>query len=219
MYRLGIVGGSNSAGPGRHFSSAGEETLVGLAQHGNEEAFGELVLRVHEGCLNIATSILRNREDAQDEVQNALWKAYTHLSGFGQESKFSTWVTRIVINHCLMRYRRTHRVPFVSYDSPSSNGETYMAHEPTERETPEQGLAGTEIGKLVRKELGCIPFLLRVPLEMHYLNDIPLEDVAERLGITVAATKSRLHRAQRYLRERMLRHCGKRGPATLIRVA
>src|SRR5882724_8890785 len=154
-----------------NISSLGEEYLVGLAQQGNEKAFEELVTRSRESCLNIATAILRNRADAQDEVQNAFWKAYTHLACFGQESKFSTWVTRIVINHCLMRYRRAHRIPFVSYDSPSITGDTYLAHEPADRDTPEQGLAGTEVSELLLKELGCIPYLLRLPLEMRYLHE------------------------------------------------
>ncbi len=118
-----------------------------------------------------------------------------------------------------MRYRRAHRVPFVSYDSPSLYRRTYIAHEPTDQDTPERGLAGSEISVLVRKELGCIPILLREPLEMRYLYDLPLEDMARRLGITIAATKSRLHRAQTYLRARMVRHCGKRGPVSLMGMA
>lgn len=196
-----------------------EAQLVELAQQGDEGAFQELLRQVRESCLNIATSILHNREDAQDEVQNAFWKAYTHLRTFGQESTFSTWVTRIVINHCLMRYRRARRLPFVSYDSVGPEGEAYFVHEPTDPDTPEQGVGLSEIRGVLRQELARIPILLRIPLEMRYISELPLDVMADRLGITVAATKSRLHRAQSYLKNRMLRHCGRRGAGTLVRVA
>jgi RNA polymerase sigma-70 factor (ECF subfamily) len=209
----------NLSVPEMNFSGLAEETLVGLAQQGNDKAFEELVKRIWESCLSIATTILRDRADAQDEVQNAFWKAYTHLSCFDQESKFSTWVTRIVINHCLMKYRRAHRIIFVSYDASSATGETYIAHEPRDKNTPEQDFSGSEVSQLLRKEIACIPIRLRIPLEMRYLKELSFEDMAERLGITVSATKSRLHRAQTYLKDRMLRHCGKRGPATLMRAA
>jgi RNA polymerase sigma-70 factor (ECF subfamily) len=196
-----------------------EARLVDLAQQGDDGAFQELLRQVRESCLGIAASILHNREDAQDEVQNAFWKAYTHLKTFGRESTFSTWVTRIVINHCLMRYRRSRRVRFVSYESVGQEGEAYFIHEPPDPYTPEQGLGLSELHDVLRHELAHIPILLRIPLEMRYVSELPLEVMADRLGITVAATKSRLHRAQCYLKDRMLRHCGKRGAGTLVRAA
>jgi RNA polymerase sigma-70 factor, ECF subfamily len=167
----------------------------------------------------MAMTILRNRDEAEDEVQNALWKAYTHLPLFNHQSTFSTWVIRIVINHCLMRYRRTRRVPIVSYESTGISGERFATHEPVQAETPEHTLGRKELRNVLRAELRRIPRFLRAPLEMRYLQDRTLEDIARDLGITVAAAKSRLHRAQGYLRSRMLRHCGSRGVATLMRSA
>jgi RNA polymerase sigma-70 factor (ECF subfamily) len=165
----------------------------------------------------MATGILRNRDDAEDEVQNAFWKAYNHLALFGEQSTFSTWVTRIVINHCLMRYRRSRRVQFVSYDSISSDGDWYVAFEPTVSTSPEDGVGDSEVKNALRLELRRLPVLLRVPLEMYFINGQSLEEVAGSLGISLAATKSRLHRGQGYLKDRMLRHCGRRGMATLTR--
>jgi RNA polymerase sigma-70 factor (ECF subfamily) len=196
-----------------------ESTLVEMAQRGDERAFHELIGRARDGCLRLATAILHNREDAQDEVQSAFWKAYTHIRWFGQQSKFSTWVARIVINHCLMRHRRMRRIRFVSYDAVTPEGDSYVAHHAVEPNTPEHGLGRRELRDVLRLELHRIPPLLRFPLELRYLHDLPLEDVAKRLGISVPATKSRLHRAQGYLRDRMLRHCGLRGAGTLMRVA
>jgi RNA polymerase sigma-70 factor, ECF subfamily len=194
-----------------------EGILVRLAQQGNEAAFQELTSRSREGYVRTAMKILRNRDDAEDEVQNALWKAYTHLSLFSHQSTFSTWVIRIVINHCLMRYRRAQRVHFVSYEAIGSEGEWYAAHEPVHIETPEHLLGREELRAVLRNELHRVPSFLRAPLEMRYLQDRSLEEVAGILGISVAAAKSRLHRGQGYLKDRMLHHCGKRGAATLMR--
>jgi RNA polymerase sigma-70 factor (ECF subfamily) len=166
-------------------------------------------------CVRVAMSILRNRDDAEDEVQNAVLKAYTHLSLFNHQSAFSTWIIRIVINHCFMRCRRRRRVRFVSYEITGPDGGWYAIHEPVETETPEGLLGRMQLNQMLRSELRGIPPFLRTPLEMRYLQDRSLEDVASALGISVAAAKSRLHRAQGYLTDRMLPHSGSRGAATL----
>lgn len=196
-----------------------EHDLVGLAQNGNRAAFQELIARSRDGCIRMATVILRNAADAEDEVQNAFCKAYTHLSLFGRQSTFSTWVTRIVINHCLMRHRRSQRLRFVSFENSGYGGGWHVVHEPVGVETPEHGVGRDELNNILRSELRRIPPLLRVPLEMRFFQERSVEDVADTLGISIAAAKSRLHRAQVYLKDRMLRHCGRRGAATLTRVA
>ena len=101
-------------------------------------------------------------------------------------------------------------------DAASQNGEWYAAYEQVQSETPECSFGREELQHLIRFELRRIPIFLRTPLEMHYLQDRSLEEIACFLGVTVAAAKSRLHRAHTYLKNRMLRHCGSRGPATLI---
>lgn len=196
-----------------------EKDLVALAKAGNIEAFQELVARSRHCCLRMATAILRSRDDAEDEVQSAFWKAYNHLALFHGQSTFSTWVTRIVINHCLMRYRRSRRVQFVSYDSLSAEGDWYMAFEPTSKGSPEDALGDTEVQTVLQFELKRIPILLRVPVELYHIRGMSLDEVAAQLGISVAATKSRLHRGLEYLRTRMMRHCGRRGLASLSRTA
>ena len=196
-----------------------EDKLVRSAQQGNQQAFEELMIRSWDICLRVALCILNNREDALDEVQDAFWKAYTHIGGFNRQSKFSTWVARIVINHCLMRLRQRRRLRLVSSEAVNSDGEEYIAHEAVDSETPERLLGGAELSNVVLLEVRRIPALLRLPLELRYIHNLPLEEVARRLSITVPAAKSRLHRAQGYLRTRMLRHCGSRGAGTLTRVA
>jgi DNA-directed RNA polymerase specialized sigma24 family protein len=69
---------------------------------------------------------------------------------------------------------------------------------------------------VLRFELSCLPRRLRVPLELCYLEGRDLQTVAVQLGVSVRAVKSRLYRGRKYLRDRMLRHCGRSGEATLL---
>jgi len=190
-----------------------------MAREGHENAFAELMNRARDRCMRLAVCILRNRDDAIDELQNAFWKAYSHLDTFNQQAKFSTWVARIVINNCYMRLRKMGAFRVVSTEGVDQNGEPYILHEAIEKYTPEGAAGGTELRALVRAELSGVPRLLRLPIQLHYLEERPLEEVARLLGLTLAATKSRIHRGQSYLRNRMERHCGRRGPATLTRAA
>src|ERR1044072_7443176 len=97
-----------------------DQTLVEMARHGDQEAFGELIRRHQQKCVDIATFFLRNRGDAEDEVQNACSKAYAHLDQYQCEAEFSTWLGRIVSNQCLMLMRVKRRTRFVYLDEASS---------------------------------------------------------------------------------------------------
>ena len=103
-----------------------DEVLVTLAQAGNNQAFATLIERHHSSCSKLAYSILRDKQDAEDEVQNACWKAFEHLDQFQRDAKFSTWLTRIVVNQCLMRLRQTKRSRLV-YIEDSVTEETRAA--------------------------------------------------------------------------------------------
>lgn len=190
--------------------------LVDLAQEGNDLAFTELVKRYQGACFKQALSILRDRSDAEDEVQNALWKAFEHIGQFNKEAKFSTWLTRIVVNQCLMRLRQTRRAKFLYMDDVMVGEEVQTLELPDERESPESALAKEELAGVLEHEIGRIPPLLRNVFVLRDVKELPMPEVADQLGISVAAAKSRLLRARLELRERMGKHFGRLGPATLM---
>jgi RNA polymerase sigma-70 factor (ECF subfamily) len=88
--------------------------LVKLAQSGDKGAYTHLVRRHQANCSKVAFAILRDWPDAEDEVQNALWQAFQQIGQFKQDSQFSTWLTRIVINQCLTRLRQTRQARLLS---------------------------------------------------------------------------------------------------------
>jgi RNA polymerase sigma-70 factor (ECF subfamily) len=193
-----------------------DSELVSLARQGSEAAFGELVLRHGRAMQQTALSILRNREEAEDEAQNAWYKAWRHLGRFEGESRFSTWMTRIVINQCLMRLREERRARFVYLDEPRPGEEHPLMELRDAEEGPENGLGRREVHSLVRREISRIPRTLRGTLLMRDVAERPMPEVAVELGISLSAAKSRLLRARSELRSRLERCCGESGATTLL---
>ena len=190
--------------------------LVAAAQGGDRGAFTELVRRHRPTCWKLAISVLKDREDAEDEVQNALFKAYEHLRQFQRDSKFSTWLSRIVLNQCLMRLRQARRARFLYIDDASAWDEIGTLDLPARGESQEDRVARQEVAAVLAREVTRIPPLLRHAFLLRDVEQLPMPDVAAKLGISVAAAKSRLLRARSELRERLTKHCGRLGPATLL---
>lgn len=196
---------------------ASEGDLVERARHGDAIAFGELIRRHHGPCLKRAMLMIRNRSDAEDEVQNACWKAFQHLEQYRGEGSFAAWLSRIVENQCLMRIREERNSRFVYLDeSTESNVRIELVGQITD---PEDELGWQEVVSLVRREISRIPPLLRNVMLLRDLEQMSMPDVAARLGLSVPAAKSRLMRARMELRSRIRKHCGRKGAGTLMQKA
>jgi len=190
------------------FIGIADDKLVVKAQAGDNAAFAELIERHQLTYKRLATSILRDVSDAEDEVQNAFWKAYEHLDQFQQDAKFSTWLSRIVVNQCLMRLRKDRRAKFVYLDEGVPGEELATMELPDHSPTPEAALVQSELGQILQREIACIPPLLREVVLLRDVKGLPMSDVADRLGISIAAAKSRLLRARLELRFRLQKHFG-----------
>lgn len=199
------------------YTSLVDSELVALCQATNEGAFSELMARHRNSAMKVALSILRDRQEAEDEVQNAFWKAYEHIGNFQGDSKFSTWLTRIVVNQCLMRLRQLRRARILYLEEALGTAEENLTLELKDfRQSPEQELGREQVAKVLQEEIRRTPPLLRKVFLLRDVEQRPMPEVAETLGISVAAAKSRLLRARAELRLRLKKHCGNVGPATLL---
>jgi RNA polymerase sigma-70 factor (ECF subfamily) len=189
--------------------------LVIAAQNGNDQAFSELFNRHRHSCVRRAISILKNAADAEEEVQNAFWRAYTNIERFQGDAQFTTWLSRIVINQCLMRLRSAKRKRTFSIDDVQVGDERVTLELRDTQDNPEEGMGREQVIKITQAEIRRIPPLLRDVLVMKDIEQRPIDEVALHFRITVAAVKSRLLRARRMLRERLERHAGVRGAGTL----
>lgn len=197
------------------YREAADDALVSLCQTGDQAAFDELMRRHRLSAMKVAVSIVRDRQDAEDEVQNAFWKAYEHINQFQRDAKFSTWLTRIVVNQCLMRLRQVRRARFAYIDDAESD-DVAAADLKDLRPSPENLLGVSEVAAVLEAEIKRTPPLLRNVFLLRDVENKPMPEVAAKLGISVAAAKSRLLRARAELRSRMRRHYGDMGPATLL---
>ncbi len=191
-----------------------EEELVMLAREGDSCAFGELIQRHFAGCFRRAFAMLRNRTDAEDEVQNTFSKAFENLSRFRSEGPFSAWLYRILQNQCRMLIRQRRQSGFVYVDATApSNARLELVEQLRDQEDE---LGARQVDILIREQLSRVPPLLRNVIELRDIEGLPMPEVAQRLGLSVPAAKSRLMRARREMRVRLKKHYGRQGPHTLV---
>ncbi len=177
-----------------------DEMLVAAAKTGEHQAFSELCKRHSKKIFSTVYRITRNRQDAEDALQEAFLKAYVHLKKFDGRSSFSTWLTRIAINSALMILRRKRAHPEISMDG-GSEGETWQHWEvPDRRVDTEEHYAKSERAHHLKRAIPQLRPALRTIVEIQQVHDIPIKKIAEIAGISVAATKSRLSRARTVLR-------------------
>jgi RNA polymerase sigma-70 factor (ECF subfamily) len=188
-----------------------DDQLLTLAQDGEEDAFAELMSRNSSSSFKLALSILKDRQDAEDEVQNSYWNAWRYIGRFQRDSKFSTWISRIVINQCLMRLRKARKASFLYLDEGAAEGNVGVMELPDRGPTPEAELGGKEMSAILHREIRRMPPIFRSVLVLRDLEELSMDDVAVRLGISLVAAKSRLMRARAELRQRLEKQYGPSG--------
>jgi RNA polymerase sigma-70 factor, ECF subfamily len=182
-----------------------DEVLVSTAKLGDANAFVELSRRHSSRVFQTTYRITRNRQDAEDALQDSLLKAFTHLSDFQEKSSFATWLTRIAINSALMILRKKRICVEISIDGSDDGGESYERWEPRSLiEDPENRFARSEREELLRGAIHRLPRVIREAVELRQARDYSVREIAQALGISVAAVKSRLSRARLTLRAALL---------------
>jgi len=183
-----------------------EHLLVNAAKGGDVAAFEELVNRYESKILRLTKNITGNREDAEDAMQDAFLKAYAHLDGFQQDSRFYTWLVRIAANEALMRLRK-RRPGQVSLDEPVEGDTDLMPRELEDwRPNPEREYAQAELQALMAEVLEKLEPEFRIILVLRDIEELSTQETADVLGISVPNVKSRLLRARLKLREKFNRH-------------
>jgi RNA polymerase sigma-70 factor (ECF subfamily) len=184
-----------------------EELLVLAAQAGQEWAFIELCSQCSKRIFIMLYKITKNREDAEDVLQDSILKAFVHFKNFNRDSAFSTWLRRISINSALMMLRRKRVRPEVSIDVPSDHGNEVFQWEIADRRAnPEDLYLGHERSAHLQAAISRLPKTYRDLVEIRQQSDGSLKEIAEHVGITVEATKSRMMRATKALRSSLSQH-------------
>ena len=183
-----------------------EHLLVSAAKKGDAAAFEQLVSRYERKIFRLTMNITRNREDAEDAMQDAFLKSYTHLDSFQGDSRFYTWLVRIAANEALMRLRK-RRPNQVSLDEPVQGDDDLMPRELEDwAPNPEQQYSQTEMHKILDEVIEKLDPDFRVVFVLRDVEELSTEETANALGISVPAVKSRLLRGRLKLRQHLNRY-------------
>jgi RNA polymerase sigma-70 factor (ECF subfamily) len=174
-----------------------EAEIIARILAGERELFHGLIRPYEKSLYFAALSLLKNAEDAEDAVQEAVLKAYKALPKFRSESKFSTWLASIVLNEARGRLRHDRIVSFQSIDeSPDPEEEFTPAVIADWREVPLESLERKEIRELIQDAIGSLPEIYREVFVMRDVQDLSIAETAAAVGIAEGLVKVRLLRAR-----------------------
>jgi RNA polymerase sigma-70 factor (ECF subfamily) len=171
-------------------AEAQEKLWLEQARRGDRAAFSRLVEAYQRPVYNLAYRMLGDAAEAEDATQETFVRVYTRLHTYEPGRKPASWVLAIASHHCIDRLRR-RRLVWLSLDE-----DPVAAALPSRRPGPEEVALQREAHAEVQAAVMQLAPAYRLPLILRYWHDLSYEEIADTLGLTVQAVKSRLHRAR-----------------------
>jgi RNA polymerase sigma-70 factor, ECF subfamily len=174
-----------------------EWNLIRQAVVGNPEAQEQLFKRHTPRLYRAVIGILRNKEDAEDAVQDSWCRAYAKLDSFEGRAAFSTWITRIAINSALMlRRRKSYRVQDSLNDILDNQAESLFDGTVARPANPEQIYVASELNALIEEQIRELPPRVQTTFRLRKSEEFSVTETARALRIRESAVKSRVSRAR-----------------------
>lgn len=183
--------------------SADERTIIERVLAGDDRAFRALAERHQARAMTLAVRMLKNREDAEEALQDAFLRAYRSLDRFKLHSSFATWLYRIIFNVCSTRLRGRSSEVRVDVDE-----QIDMIGESDDRDRPDLQLESAELHEIVQRGIDAMPGVYAGVFTLFFVQDLSYEEIAEVTDIPLNTVKTRLFRARRMLRAYVLEHRG-----------
>jgi RNA polymerase sigma-70 factor (ECF subfamily) len=185
-------------------SKISEEKLIRAGQRGDAQALNTLFRRHRQPLFNLALGIMGNAEDAEDALQDGLLSAFCGLGRFEGRSRFSTWLTRIVINAAFMRRRGLTTRPVTDATESYGRDEIPITERLVSKSAnPEQLLVRLETRDIINGHIDELSPVLRTVFTLRIVRECTTNEAAKILGISVDSVKARLWRARRALAKRL----------------
>lgn len=178
-----------------------DEQVVSRVLSGEIELFEILMRRYNQRLYRVARSILSNDGEAEDVMQDAYVRAYSHLGQFAGRSSFATWLTRIAVYEALARVRRGRRL--VQIEDLTSRTEGAMKFSSPAEAGPEQRAIQRDLQNVLEVAMEALPESFRSVLMLREVEGLSTAETAECLGIGESLVKTRLHRARAALRREL----------------
>src|SRR5512140_2056047 len=186
-----------------------DRSLLRRRRDRDERAFRELIEGHRDRVYNITYRMLGSRAEAEDVAQEVFITIFKTIETFRGDSKFSTWLYRVTVNHCKNRIKylaRRHDRDRDELDE-TSNGVNGAIGGPAPQ-APDRALEGQQMEKLLQQAIESLDDEQRMVVVLRDVEDLSIEEICEITGLPDGTVKSRLHRARLVLRKKMQRHVG-----------
>jgi len=186
-----------------------ERSLLRRLRDRDERAFRELLELHRDRVYNITFRMLGNRAEAEDVAQEVFISVFKTIDQFREESKFSTWLYRVAVNHCKNRIKylaRRHDRDRDELDETSQQANGAVTGAPVRAAQPDRALEGAQLERLLQEAIGTLDDDQRIVVVLRDIEDLSIEEICDITGLPDGTVKSRLHRARLALRKKLQRH-------------
>jgi RNA polymerase sigma-70 factor (ECF subfamily) len=178
-----------------------EQKLIELAQNGDRKALTELIKLYEQTVYNFSYKICRHKDRAENTMQETFLSMVKNLNQFNGESKLSTWLYKVVSNHCLMLARTEGKHLLSSFDDEyASIDEKDIADW---KFTPDKVAENNELKEILDTAIQKLPADYRIVFTLRDIEGLSTEETAKIVDLSIPAIKSRLHRARAFLRNEL----------------
>jgi RNA polymerase sigma-70 factor (ECF subfamily) len=180
-----------------------DDQLIAHALQGDQKAYEALLVRHNKAIFHVVLKIVRNKEEAQDLVQETFMKAFNALASYRSEYRFSTWLYKIAAN-CAIDFVRKKRIEALSLDKPIETKDGQVEFEvPDTSWDPEQDLVRKQKLKSIDEAIDSLPAKYREVIIYRHRDDKPYEEIAGILRVPVGTVKARIFRARELLKKKL----------------
>ena len=184
-----------------------EEQLIEEAVNGSRKALAELVKKYEQTVYNFAFKICRNKERAENTMQETFLSMVKSLKQFSGKSKLSTWLYTIVSNHCLMQARSQKKYDYTSLEN--EDGLIDERHVVDWKFSPNKLAENSELKDVLDEAIQKLPHEYRIVFLLRDVEGLSTKETSEIVNLSIPAIKSRLHRARAFLRNELNNTLGK----------
>ncbi|MFC1733046.1 RNA polymerase sigma factor [candidate division KSB1 bacterium] len=178
-----------------------DAAIVRKALNGNQDAFTQLLKKYRGAIYSLVLKMVKNKEEADDLVQETFIKAFGALSSFNAEFAFSTWLFKIASNNCI-DYLRKKRLQTLSLDKPVESKDGQVTKEFADPiVNPEMQLIQTEKSSIIDVAIESLPKKYRIVIVMRHKEEKSYEEIAKILCIPLGTVKARIFRAREKLKK------------------
>jgi RNA polymerase sigma-70 factor (ECF subfamily) len=172
---------------------------------GERDAFEALMRRYNRRLFRLARATLRDEAEAEDALQDAYIAAYRNLAKFKGDCALATWLSRLVLNECLGRLRRSTRRTNIAPIFAPSEQETLDEMAASTLESPDTAAMRAQMRSVLERKIDALPESYRAVFVLRCVEELSVEETAACLGLPAATVRTRQFRARGLLRESLAR--------------